>query len=297
MRNTSTQIMQQHAEALHANGELAQAQKLLEIVLRLQPHNLPALQRLGVLALQTGQSARGIALLERALSLQPGDTRLLANLGNGYLLAQRSEDALRCYDTALALEPGFIGALNNRCNALLTLGRVEDAAESYARLCSLDSAHPFAIGSQFQCRRKSCDWSEFQPRVGQISQRLSKADSSIGRSRSFLWTGLPRSSCAAHRSMPRIYAPDPLRRYGRGRVRAAIGSGLPTCRRTFVITWWRISWPPYMNGTIGRTLKYSEFHCRGAMTARSHGDAVRRLINGSTSPPSATTMRRIACMH
>src|ERR1700753_1124202 len=72
--------MQTAQEALRAN-QPAQAGKLYEEVLRLDPNNADARGNLGVVAMSTGDWTKAAENLEAALKLQPSQDKVKALLG------------------------------------------------------------------------------------------------------------------------------------------------------------------------------------------------------------------------
>jgi protein O-GlcNAc transferase len=123
--------------ALHQQGNLAEAERIYEEVLRKQPDHFDALHLLGIIALHTGRAERGIELIKRAIGLNANIAAAHSNLGNGLRGLKRPADALASYDRAIALKPDFGEAYYNRGNALLDLKRPEDALASYDRAIAL----------------------------------------------------------------------------------------------------------------------------------------------------------------
>src|ERR1700685_3121177 len=100
------------------SGQLDEARKLYEQVLRLQPKNYDALNQLGLVLAAQGEAPRGIQLIKRALEAVPRSPGALNNLGCLLLGLQRSKEALANFDKATSLKADFVEAWINRGVAL-----------------------------------------------------------------------------------------------------------------------------------------------------------------------------------
>jgi len=121
----------QQAVALHQQGRLPEAERLLTQVLRRFPGSPDALQLLGVIALQTGRLERGLALLQSAIRAAPHAAALHSNSGIALRRLGRLDEALASYEKAIALDPDCAEAHYNRADVLRALKRPEDALASY----------------------------------------------------------------------------------------------------------------------------------------------------------------------
>lgn len=107
-----------------------------------------ALQMLGVLALQRGDSLGAIDFLGQAIASNPELTAAYANLGTALLARDRNQEALDCYDRALQANPHAAVLLFNRGNALRRLGRTADALASYDRALAVRPDHANALSNR-----------------------------------------------------------------------------------------------------------------------------------------------------
>jgi len=129
--------------ALFQEGQLAEAEEHLRIVLRLQPDSAAAYQHLGVLHEAQGELAEAESSFRAALRLQPGSPiphARLATLLRG-ALPDEDFDALkeRLADTQLAKEP--------RASLLFGIAYVLDARGEYTRAAEcLREANALALG-------------------------------------------------------------------------------------------------------------------------------------------------------
>ena len=125
------------ALAFHQRGNLAEAERLCEEVLREQPDDFDALLLLGIMARQTRRIERAVELFTKAIGQNGKVAVVHNNLGNALRDLKRPDDALASYDKAITLEPGYASAYINRGNALKDLKRPEDALASYDRAIAL----------------------------------------------------------------------------------------------------------------------------------------------------------------
>jgi predicted O-linked N-acetylglucosamine transferase (SPINDLY family) len=121
----------QNAWRLHQAGNFAEAARLYNEVLRMNPRHPGALQMLGFLHFQRGEFADAERIMEKAVKLDPKSVDALYNRGCALQALNRSKEALSCFDRALALKPDYAPAMLNRGNVLSQMGRFADALASY----------------------------------------------------------------------------------------------------------------------------------------------------------------------
>lgn len=119
------------AMTLHRQGHLMEAQSHYEHVLRSQPDYPEALNFLGILQQQRGQSTQAEQLIRRAIRAAPNYASAYANLGNILIVQQRFEDAIAAYRQAIMLRPDEVEACVNLGALLRGLGRLPEALEAY----------------------------------------------------------------------------------------------------------------------------------------------------------------------
>ena len=123
----------QQALAFHKKGELAQAHRLYEDLLKEQPRHVEALHFLGVLAYQSNNPQKAVELIGLAIDINPDQADFYSNRGLALQDLRRLDEALASYDNALALEPEYAEAYCNRGNVLKDLNQLTEALASYAR--------------------------------------------------------------------------------------------------------------------------------------------------------------------
>lgn len=128
----------ERATALHRQGNSAEAEAVYRDILRQRPDHVDALHRLGVIALQLGQTAQAADYLTRAVALQPNLAEVYSDLGVALKNLQRPAEALANYDKAIALKPDFAMAFNNRGNLLQDLNRPVESLADCDKAIELD---------------------------------------------------------------------------------------------------------------------------------------------------------------
>ena len=124
-------LILQNAWRLHQSGNFAEAARLYQEVLRMNPRHLGALQMLGFLHFQRGEFTDAERIMEKALKLDPKSVDALYNRGCALQALNRMKEAMSCFDRALALKPDYAPAMLNRGNVLSQMGRFADALASY----------------------------------------------------------------------------------------------------------------------------------------------------------------------
>ncbi|MBS0579927.1 MAG: tetratricopeptide repeat protein [Proteobacteria bacterium] len=130
---TDTQGTLERARTLHSQGRVADAVPLYREVLARDPHNLEALQLLGVALARSGDVERAVVLLGEAARLQPQNAAVQANLAAALSGAGRLPEALAAYEQALRSEPRLPAALRGHAATLLQLGQVEAAISAFRK--------------------------------------------------------------------------------------------------------------------------------------------------------------------
>lgn len=147
-----------------SQGRLAEAERLLRQILRVQPQHAHALHLLGVIAHQAGKPDLAIRLIEEALRHNDNIALFHANLGEIYRQAGRLDEALRHGERALALDPDLVAAHSNLGIACYDRGDYERAEACQRRALALDPYFAPALnnlGSICRARKQpdaAMDW-------------------------------------------------------------------------------------------------------------------------------------------
>jgi len=160
------------AIALHRSGDLAQAEAIYRTLLASHPNHPSALNLLGTLYCQRGQSEEGVKLIEQALTLKPDyadahvdygvallqlgryaaarasfekaltfkpdNAELFNFLGKAYFQEGRRDEGIHWMERAIALKPNYVNAHYDHGVALLHTGKYADALVSFERATVLE---------------------------------------------------------------------------------------------------------------------------------------------------------------
>jgi protein O-GlcNAc transferase len=115
------------ALAFHQAGNLTEAERLYQQLMRAVPEDASAPHLLGVVRAQQGRNGEALTLMDAALKLNPDAPEVWSNYGNVLRAEGRLDEALAAQDRALKIKPDYAAALNRRALVLRDLGRLEDA--------------------------------------------------------------------------------------------------------------------------------------------------------------------------
>lgn len=119
------------AQATAESGDLANAARLFEKVLSIEPDSVGALTGAGDSYAKMGQLRRAETVLLRANQLAPRDDAILAILGRVYLAQSRPNDALSHYNKALRINRHNLSAITGKGVTLDTLSQHQQAQKVY----------------------------------------------------------------------------------------------------------------------------------------------------------------------
>ncbi|HYM18863.1 MAG TPA: tetratricopeptide repeat protein [Micropepsaceae bacterium] len=152
--------------ARYKSGQLPEAERLCESVVRTEPQNFEARHLLGVILIARGDASRAERELALAVAGMPGSAPAHRNHGIALARLGRFEDALASFERALAIKPDDVEATIARAQACLSLGRHEDALAAYDKAVRLKADHApswhrrglalMALG-RFEAAIESCD--------------------------------------------------------------------------------------------------------------------------------------------
>jgi tetratricopeptide (TPR) repeat protein len=130
--------------AQHQAGRLADAEKIYNKILALQPDHFDSLHLLGVIFHQRGDYAEAVHQIGLALKRDPNNIIALNNRGVAFQELKRFDEALASYNRALAIRPDYAEALSNRGHTLNELERFEEALASCDHALALQPNHAAA---------------------------------------------------------------------------------------------------------------------------------------------------------
>lgn len=171
------------AIALLQQGGLAEAEVILQNILKQAPRHADAHHLLGVIAIQRGQHEAATRFIAAAIQCNPGASMYYNNYCYALNAAGRFQEALSASERALQLDPDMPDAHFNRGNALLGLGRAKEALAAYERTIQLRPHHVdahFKMGSALLSARRSQEAERCFRRVIELSPRHAGAYNNLG---------------------------------------------------------------------------------------------------------------------
>ena len=136
------------AQALHQQGQLAEAARLYQEFLAIERRHFGALNLYAIAATQLGQIEDAERALRQAIEID--GTSEVSYYNHGTILRQlgRLDEALASFDRALAINPDSPDSWNNRGIVLKDLERPTDAIESFAQSLALRPNHAETLINQ-----------------------------------------------------------------------------------------------------------------------------------------------------
>lgn len=124
----------------HKTGNIEQALKSYDAVLRKRPGQPDALWLRGVALMHQGQNVAAVKSIERACKARPHDPEILNDLGMAYEAQENQEAAVDAYRKALKLGPDVAAVQINIARCELSLGNSSAALEAVDKALALQPA-------------------------------------------------------------------------------------------------------------------------------------------------------------
>lgn len=171
--SAETKDLLKEAIRFHREGDLTNSERLYTDVLAIDPKQTDALQLLGVIAAQLGNTSVAIERVNQSIAINPNQPGALNNLGNMLTEEERYEEAIDAYERAIylnpenaqahfhlghvfdfvnrklhainahtratELEPGNASYWNALGSSLEAVARLEDAIEAYQQAIAINS--------------------------------------------------------------------------------------------------------------------------------------------------------------
>ena len=115
----------------HRLGQLDKAEQLYRALLEQDPYDVNALQLLGLVLYQTGQTEPAVDHLSRALRLNPSFAEVHNNLSNILTALGRYDAAIAGFREATRLKPGYAEAHNNLGALYQRIGKLDEAVACF----------------------------------------------------------------------------------------------------------------------------------------------------------------------
>lgn len=117
----------QEAVQHHQAGRLGEAERIYRVILQVEPDNADALNLLGMVAHQSGNSESALGLIERAITVSDRSPDFHNNAGLVLLRLGRVDEAVGKFRRALAFDPGHADAHLNLSGVALRRGEPAEA--------------------------------------------------------------------------------------------------------------------------------------------------------------------------
>lgn len=138
-------------------GDLADADKVCQSVLRALPENPDALHVLGIVTQRRGDLPAGISLVRKAIGFAPKSGQMLANLCEMLRLSGNATEAAAVGRRAIRLAPGLATAHSNLGIALYDCGDLDGAFAAQQKALKIAPNMPSAINNLASILRKRGD--------------------------------------------------------------------------------------------------------------------------------------------
>lgn len=157
MQNSGIEELLKQAMDLHQSGNVNDAEKIYQKVLKSKPNHADALHLLGVVHLQRGEYPEAIRLIHLALNEKPSPI-YENNLAEAYRKNRQYPQAKLHLENALSAKPDYADALVNLGNLYWNLDDQDKAIEYYRKAIALDSSFPEAHANLGNVLRKKRDF-------------------------------------------------------------------------------------------------------------------------------------------
>ncbi len=159
------------AIALYAIGRHAEALASCDSAIALKPDqaSLHLLRGDALRALDRREAA--LASYDESIAINPNDAEAHCNRGITLLLQHRTE-AIPSFDKAIQINPNHAEAYYHRGYSMRLLSRFDEAAADYKKVAALAPDFDYLPGSILEASLQTCDWTDYEALVGQISAGL-----------------------------------------------------------------------------------------------------------------------------
>jgi tetratricopeptide (TPR) repeat protein len=126
------------AVAFHRQGKFAEAKSLYQEIIALDPTQYDAMQLLGAVLVQSGETEEGLKILNVALAIRPDAAEALYNRGIAQTKLGQPEAAISSFSGILLKNACDVAALQARGDALRARGRYPEALADYISALELN---------------------------------------------------------------------------------------------------------------------------------------------------------------
>jgi tetratricopeptide (TPR) repeat protein len=134
----------QHASAAHQAGQLGEAEKLYDAILRIDSRHFDAMSRIGVIRLQQERYDEAEFLFRRAVKLNEQSPEAHHHLAVALTRLGQLNPAIGHFERAVGLRSRFAEALDGLGFAQRQLGRIEEAIANHKKSLAANPFYPTA---------------------------------------------------------------------------------------------------------------------------------------------------------
>jgi len=185
---------------LHQGGELVEAARCYQRILRTQPRNFDALHLLGVVRTQQGAHDDARILIVKALRLNSKSAEAHSNLGSVWRRLGRHDEAVAAYRRALQIKPGVATTLKSLGDSLKALKRHDEAIDAYNQALEIEPDYVDVhnnLGGALKALKRHDEAVAAYRRALQIRPDLAEAHNNLGNA--FFETGRHEEAVASYR--------------------------------------------------------------------------------------------------
>lgn len=126
-------------------GDVERAALHFGCAVQINPLNADAQNNLAFTLQQLGRDAEALLAFQQAQALRPTDADIAINLGLLHKKRRQLPQALACFDQALASHPRHVALLCNRGNVLQLMGQQEGALACYEQALKVEPDNPVVL--------------------------------------------------------------------------------------------------------------------------------------------------------
>lgn len=135
---TSLDSYLNRAKLATSKGNLKEAGKYYEAIIKIDPNHIASLYNLGLIYKNLGQVDASIPYFQKVILLDPSLTNAYDELGNSLENMGRPEEAIATYKRVIGIDPGLAILHNNLGNAQKSAGLPQESLSSYQVALALD---------------------------------------------------------------------------------------------------------------------------------------------------------------
>jgi Flp pilus assembly protein TadD len=135
----------------HSAGNLVDAEKIYQQILRALPHHAEAAHLLGVLSGQRGDFITAIDLLNRAVTLNPQNPQYYKNLGKALHDSGRIDEGIVATRKAVEMMSNDPAAHNDFGVMVMEAGGLDEAIAAFRAAVAIQPASPVFVGNLAHC--------------------------------------------------------------------------------------------------------------------------------------------------